>query len=117
MITNFKKLEDLKNELIVSFLNNNPEKTEADILNSRFEIEESNGVLFVLAWIETTNRLSHFYIKAAYKSIYENKPFYENKNVVCGYVYNLEDVKKEATNYIKSILKNLNHFTTNNEEF
>lgn len=107
MITYFEKLEDLKNELIVSFLNNNPGKTESDILTSRFQIEESNGILFVLVWIETTNTLSHFYIKAAYKNIYANSPFYENRNVVCGYVYTLEDVKKEAANYIKSILKNL----------
>ena len=105
----FKKLEDLKNELTVTFLNNNPGKTEADILNTRYQIEESNGVLFILVWIETTNTLSHFYIKAAYKNIYENSPFYVNKNVVCGYVYTLEDVKKESINYLKSILKKLEH--------
>ena len=103
----FEKLEELKNELTVTFLNNNPGKTEADILNNRYQIEEKNGVLFILVWIETTNKLSHFYIKAAYKNIYANKPFYEDRNVVCGYCYDLEDVKKEATNYIKSILKNL----------
>ena len=107
MNTFFKKLEDLKNELTVTFLNNNPGKTEDDILNSRYQIEERNGVLFILVWIETTNTLSHFYIKAAYKNIYADNPFYKNKNVVCGYVYNLEDVKKEATNYLKSILTNL----------
>ena len=107
MNTFFKKLEDLKNELTVTFLNNNPGKTEDDILNSRYQIEERNGVLFILVWIETTNTLSHFYIKAAYKNIYANNPFYVNKNVVCGYVYTLEDVKKEATNYLKSILTNL----------
>ena len=107
MNTVFKKLEELKNELTVTFLNNNPGKTEADILNTRYQIEESNGVLFILVWIETTNILSHFYIKAAYKNTYSNNPFYVNKNVVCGYVYTIEDVKKEATNYLKSILTNL----------
>ena len=105
----FKKLEELKNELTLTFLNNNPEKTEDDILNCRYQIEESNGALFILVWIETTNTLSHFYIKAAYKNIYANNPFYVNKNVVCGYVYNLEDVKKESINYLKSILKKLEH--------
>ena len=105
----FKKLEDLKNELKITFLNNNPGKTEDDILNSRYQIEESNGALFILVWIETTNEISHFYIKAAYKNIYAKNPFYVNKNVVCGYVYTLEDVKKESINYIKSILKKLEH--------
>ena len=103
----FKKLEELKKELIVSYLDDNPEKTEDDILNSRYQIEESNGVLFILVWIETTNTLSHFYIKAAYKNTYANNPFYKNRNVICGYVYTLEDVKKESINYLKSILKKL----------
>ena len=107
MITNFEILQELRNELRFSFLKSNPEKSESDILNERIEIKESNGILFVLVWLETTNTLSHFYIKAAYRSIYENKPFYENRNVICGYDYTIKDVKKEATNYIKSILKNL----------
>lgn len=31
----------------------------------------------------------------------------ENKNVIYGYDYTIKDVQKEAINYIKSILKNL----------
>ena len=106
MNKNFEKSQELLNELRANFFNEKKRKNESDILNQRIEIKESNGIIFFLVWIETTNILSHFYIKAAYKS-HSNKPFYENKNVICGYDYTIEDVQKESINYIKSILKNL----------
>ena len=102
----FKKSEELLNELKTNFFNSNPEKNESDILSHRIEIKESNGIIFFLVWLETTNKLSHFYIKAAYK-YFAIDPFYKNHNVICGYDYTIEDVQKESINYIKSILKNL----------
>lgn len=106
MNENFEKSQELLNELRTNFFNKNKGRNESDILNQRIEIKEDNGIIFFLVWLETTNILSHFYIKATYKS-YSNKPFYENKNVIYGYDYTIKDVQKEAINYIKSILKNL----------
>ena len=59
--------------------------------------------------MDVTAKMEQGNIKAAYKNTYANNPFYKNRNVICGYVYTLEDVKKESINYLKSILKKLEH--------